>query len=83
MAKVLVYTKENCSFCERAKFLLQRLKIPYDEKKLHTQDEFMKLKSETGWMTFPQIFINGKLIGGFQDLARIHESGELEKLLVE
>jgi len=39
------------------------------------------LKMWTGWPTFPMIFIDGVLIGGFQDLAALVESGELKKQL--
>ena len=35
----------------------------------------------TGWPTFPMIFVDGVLIGGFEDLARLVESGELAKSL--
>jgi monothiol glutaredoxin len=39
------------------------------------------LKMWTGWPTFPMVFVKGVLVGGAQDLARLHASGELEKLL--
>jgi len=39
------------------------------------------LKMWTGWPTFPMIFVDGMLIGGFQDLKALAESGELMKLL--
>jgi len=39
------------------------------------------LKMWTGWPTFPMIFIDGVLIGGFQDLVKLSDSGDLTKLL--
>ncbi len=39
------------------------------------------LKMWTGWPTFPMIFIKGVFIGGAEDLARLHHSGELAKML--
>jgi glutaredoxin-related protein len=39
------------------------------------------LKMWTGWPTFPMIFVKGTLIGGFKDLQRLLESGELQRLL--
>jgi len=39
------------------------------------------LKMWTGWPTFPMIFVKGTLIGGFKDLERMLESGELQKML--
>ena len=39
------------------------------------------LKMWSGWPTFPMIFVKGTLVGGAQDLQRLHESGELQRLL--
>ena len=39
------------------------------------------LKMWTGWPTFPMVFVKGTLVGGADDLARLHASGELAKLL--
>ena len=39
------------------------------------------LKLWTGWPTFPMVFVKGVLVGGAEDLARLHASGELAKLL--
>jgi glutaredoxin-related protein len=39
------------------------------------------LKMWTGWPTFPMVFVKGVLIGGAADLARLHHSGELAKML--
>jgi monothiol glutaredoxin len=41
----------------------------------------MVLKMWTGWPTFPMIFLDGTLIGGFQDLERLEASGELGRVL--
>ena len=39
------------------------------------------LKMWTGWPTFPMVFVKGTLVGGASDLARLHASGELAKML--
>jgi glutaredoxin-related protein len=39
------------------------------------------LKLWTGWPTFPMVFVKGTLVGGFDDLKRLHDSGELKRLL--
>jgi glutaredoxin-related protein len=39
------------------------------------------LKMWTGWPTFPMIFVHGTLVGGYEDLRRLHDSGELKTLL--
>jgi monothiol glutaredoxin len=41
----------------------------------------LALKMWTGWPTFPMIFVDGVLIGGFQDLERLDASGELGRIL--
>lgn len=81
MAKVLIYSKNSCPYCDRAKLFLNDKGIAYDEKLLTEPDEMIALKQKTGWMTFPQIFINDKLIGGYTDLVELDQKGELEKLL--
>jgi glutaredoxin 3 len=44
-------------------------------------EALMALKERTGWRTVPQIFIKGKLVGGYTDLAALDEAGELDKIL--
>ncbi len=82
MAEVIVYTKNWCPFCDRAKDLLKRLGQSYKEINVEDEEDgFDKLKAKTGMMTVPQIFINEELIGGFQELSGLQASGELSKLL--
>ncbi len=81
MSEVIVYTKKPCPYCENAKTLLKNKGVAFEEKLMRTPEEMIDLKKKTGWMTFPQIFINGKMIGGFDDLSSLEESGELDKLL--
>ena len=44
-------------------------------------DAFLALKERTGLSTFPQIFLDGNLLGGYQDLAAFQASGKLKDLL--
>ena len=39
------------------------------------------LKLWTGWPTFPMVFVKGALVGGFDDLKTLHDSGELQAML--
>lgn len=39
------------------------------------------LKMWSGWSTFPMVFVRGTLVGGYEDLKRLHDSGELARLL--
>lgn len=81
MERVIVYTTEPCGFCRVAKALLQKRSIPYEEvnlaKDAHGRAE---LAGRTGMMTFPQVIIDGKPIGGYQELARADASGLLRDL---
>lgn len=68
--KVLIYTKDNCIWCDRAKILLDSKKISYNEIDLSDDSERLKFYEKIGdnVKTVPQIFIDDKRIGGFQDL---------------
>ena len=68
--KVLIYTKDNCIWCDRAKILLDSKKISYNEIDLSDDSERLKFYEKIGdnVKTVPQIFIDDKRIGGFQEL---------------
>ncbi|MGB6976509.1 MAG: glutaredoxin 3 [Gammaproteobacteria bacterium] len=82
MAKVVMYTKDGCSYCVRAQQLLTDRHIPYEEihiDKVPGSREEMIARS--GRQTVPQIFINDQPIGGFDDLWALSVKGELDRLL--
>ena len=68
--KVSIYTKDNCIWCDRAKILLDSKKISYNEIDLSNDSERLKFYEKIGdnVKTVPQVFIDDKRIGGFQDL---------------
>lgn len=68
--KVSIYTKDNCIWCDRAKFLLDSKKISYNEIDLSDDSERLKFYEKIGdnVKTVPQVFIDDNRIGGFQDL---------------
>ena len=68
--KVLIYTKDNCIWCDRAKILLDSKKISYNEVDLSDDSDRLKFYEKIGdnVKTVPQVFIDDKRIGGFQDL---------------
>ena len=80
--KVIVYTTDYCPYCTRAKQLLKRKNIPFQEVNL-TDDQKKRddLEEKTGWATVPQIFIGDKFIGGSDDLHALEEDGKLDDLL--
>lgn len=67
--KAVVWSKYHCSFCEQAKALLTQKDISYEEKKIgdgFTREDL--LEAVPNARTVPQIFLDDKLIGGFQEL---------------
>ena len=82
MAKVKIYTKSHCPYCEAAKRLLQAKGVSYEE--IDVTDDFDKLAGlagKTGHQTVPMIFIGEKFVGGFDELEELEHSGKLEQLL--
>ena len=81
MPRVEVYTTATCPFCVRAKRLLEARRIPYEEIDVESDDERRAdLVRRTGRRTVPQIFIDGRSIGGYDELAELDASGELATL---
>ena len=79
--RVTVYTTEPCGFCRVAKDLLRKREIEFEEINLSKDAEGRtKLADLTGMMTFPQVIIDDKPIGGFQELVRADAAGLLEGL---
>lgn len=82
MAEIVVYTKEVCPYCVRAKALLQRKGAKFSEIKITTDEQREEMiKKSGGRMTVPQIFIDDKHIGGCDDLYALEASGKLDELL--
>lgn len=83
MATVLIYGTMTCPYCMSAKQLLQAKGIEYQEilvdKEPAKKAEMLAISN--GRRTVPQIFINGKHVGGFDDLEKLQSSGQLDKLL--
>ncbi|RKQ69576.1 glutaredoxin 3 [Litorimonas taeanensis] len=84
MAKVEMYTKMGCPFCIRAKALLKSkgvdiIEIPAAMNKAKRAE----MNERSGRNTFPQIFIDGKHIGGSDDLAALEAKGGLDPLLAK
>jgi len=80
---VKIYTLDYCPYCMKAKMLLDKHNIVYDE--IHCEDDEENMRKELTKMynlkslaTFPQIIIDGKNIGGYSDLIGLIDSGELK-----
>ena len=80
--KVLVYTTEPCGFCRQAKALLESRDIAYEEVNLARDTAGReRLVRLTGQMTFPQILVGRRVVGGFRELIEADRDGALERLL--
>lgn len=76
------YTTDRCSFCVRAKALLERRALPFEEINLSRDpDGRAALVERTGMLTFPQVVIDGEPIGGYEDLVAAERSGRLDDLV--
>ena len=71
-----LYTTEPCGFCRQAKALLQSRGIDYEEINLaRTPEGREALVAKTGQMTFPQILVGERSIGGFRELVEADRDG--------
>jgi len=79
---VTVYTTEPCGFCRQAKALLESRGVPYREVNLAKDPAGRAdLVALTGQMTFPQILVGERAIGGFRELLEADRDGILDNLL--
>jgi len=79
---VLVYTTEPCGFCRQAKALLAARGVDFAEVNLAKDpDGRADLVALTGQMTFPQIVVGRRSIGGFRELLEADRAGALAELL--
>ena len=82
MATVQVYVTDYCAYCTRAKALLDKRGIPYEEIDVSNDDEKRAwLVKTTGRRTVPQIFIGGQSVGGSDELYELDRKGDLQKML--
>ena len=83
MAKVEIYTKFLCPYCARAKRLLGQKGASFEEYDITTGGEKRTemIQRANGRTTVPQIFIDGRHVGGSDDLAALESQGKLDALL--
>ena len=83
MKNVEMYTGPLCTFCDRAKALLNKKGVSFKEINLASDPNKMDemIKKTNGMRTVPQIFINGHHIGGNDELQTLENEGKLNSLL--
>jgi glutaredoxin 3 len=81
---VVMYSTNFCGYCVRARSLLERKGAAVQEIKVdeNIRDRETMVKKSGGRRTVPQIFIGERHVGGYDDLAALDRSGELDQLLV-
>jgi len=83
--KIVIFSKSYCPYCLRSKRIFSQLKeepfvVELDQREDGDQIQY-ELLEFVGRRTVPQVFVNGKHIGGSDDLGAALESGQLQKLL--
>jgi len=82
MAKIEIYTQSWCGYCYRAKRLLESKGAEFTEIDLGVEDRTQEMvQRANGRRSVPQIFIDGKHIGGSDDLYALEAAGKLDPLL--
>jgi glutaredoxin 3 len=82
MEQVTIYSSNSCGYCKMAKQLLARRGVVPQELNVDTSpDRRAEMIERTGRRTLPQIFIGDRHIGGYDDLAALDRSGQLEGLV--
>lgn len=83
MTDIIVYSKDYCPYCVRAKNLLKQKGCDFREIDITRDENLQKemIEKSGGRRTVPQIFINGTHVGGFDDLSALNAAGKLDGLL--
>lgn len=79
--RVRLVTTTYCGYCKAAKRLLDDERIAYRDIDVTADRERRDaVISETGWKTVPVVFLDGELVGGYQELKKLHRAGGLADL---
>lgn len=82
-AVIRMVKKNPCPYCDRAMNLFNRKGYKVEIIDLTDNlDELQIWKQKTGWQTVPMIFINGTMIGGYNDLKALDEEGKLDAMVM-
>ena len=73
--KIVIYSKNNCVYCTKAKNLVKNLGLDYEEKMMESFESVDKMLEDIGKQVrqMPQIKINDELIGGYNQLVEYFE----------
>ncbi|MFW6294995.1 MAG: glutaredoxin 3, partial [Halanaerobium sp.] len=76
-----VYSKDWCPYCKKAKAFLKSKKLSFEEIDINEGDNYEVMKERTGNKTVPQIIINDRSLGGYDDIIDLEKNGEFNQLL--
>lgn len=80
--KIVIYSKTVCPFCVKAKFLLKRKKVEYEEILVNSAEIMEEMIEKSGGMkSVPQIFVDGKHIGDCDGVYELDSQGKLDSIL--
>ncbi|MDN2566510.1 glutaredoxin 3 [Aquibium sp. A9E412] len=85
MVEVTIYTRAMCGYCTAAKRLLDDKGVAYVERDASREPALRQemIQRANGRMTFPQIFIGERHVGGSDELHALERAGRLDALLAE
>lgn len=82
MPQVVIYTTQTCPYCERARRLLQRKGVAFQEISVEDDPKrWDEMVARSGRQTVPQIFIDDFHVGGYDDMVALDLEGELDSRL--
>lgn len=82
MANVVLYSTEQCPYCVRAKELLKRKQVIFEEIRVDLEpNRRVEMEQRSRRRTVPQIFIGDHHVGGFDDLYALERAGQLDVML--
>lgn len=80
--EVIMYSTRFCPYCMRARRLLKNKGVSFEEMPVGGDRAlWAEMEQKSNRNTVPQIFIDGKSVGGFDDIAALNQAGELDPLL--
>lgn len=82
MPDITIYSTAMCPYCVRAKMLLQRKGMSWEEKRIDQDHSLVReMLQRSRRRTVPQIFIGDYHVGGYDDMAELDAMGELDPML--
>ena len=83
MARVKIFSTASCPFCVKAKQLLKKWNIHYEDAMIDTDQASRRVfaSATNGARTVPHIFFEGECIGGFMELTEMHMDDKLDHLI--